>query len=176
MVLGVGAETFMGLATSSDLIHWTKKAYKAMSSAVVGFSVSASTAILIEGSNKKDKIVNQWIHDSTASLLRQSTVALPIIGTKLSAFAKEGSTYGDTTAGATPGAHAANYIYFNRVTGGVGAEFLATGIQIYFNALSKPTTGKVRLALYTNQGTYTPKNLIAATDEKNWVDVIGGLS
>jgi len=157
----------MGLATSSDLITWTKQGNVLLFD--LANPVQASCSILVEGTNPIDKIIEQWYIGGD---LKYNTITLPTTKTRIEVFAQDATTYGMTTIAATKVDHAANYIYFNRLT--VSANSISTKINIYFHTTNKPVTGKVKLALYQN-GSDTPTNLLGITEEKNWVDITGGV-
>jgi hypothetical protein len=157
----------MGLATSPDLIHWTKQGV--VLSVDSTDPIQASCAILVEGSSPMDKIIQQWYIGGD---LKFNSITLPLTKTRIEVFAQDPTTYGMTTISTTKVDHGANYIYFNRLT--VGAPSISTKLNIYFHTTNKPVTGKVQLALYAN-GTNTPTTLVGITEEKNWSDITGGV-
>jgi hypothetical protein len=158
----------MGLATSPDLITWTKVGK-------VLENPSASTSLLIEGTNPLDKIIQIWETDyTTPTEVRFLTVTLPTTKTLLGKFIPSfiyTTAKGDVTADDTNiDGYGANYIYFSRLTNDI--DFACSAISVNFHSMLKPLTGKVKCALYAN-GTNTPAALLGTTEERNWADIEG---
>jgi predicted GH43/DUF377 family glycosyl hydrolase len=161
-----GANHQMGLATSKDLYNWTKKGQ-----VLTGSGITASTAIKKEGTNPKDVMLKQWYFSWPSNGVMFNTIAVPNEFTKLYNWSSfDFPTYGDATYSSGAVDKSANYIYFQRIT--VSANFTPNCIQIYIYPQSKPTSGKIKLALYAN-GTNTPGALVATTEERDWSTITG---
>ena len=163
-----GAVHSMGLASSPDLITWTKQG-QVLTHAN---GITGSNGMLFEGTNPRDKIIAQWYCDYPNADMSFTNITLPTLLTKLSPFTIYKIQSGDTSPGGSSGSHAANYIYYYRVS--VTEAHTADSLRFYINLASKPTTGTVKTALYSND-TDAPKTLLAITDEKNWSDVTGNV-
>lgn len=155
-----GTTHAIGLATSSDLVHWTKQGK------VLDQGASASWVRLIQGSHPADKIAQIYYVAKAAPYgvgLAKATVSNAL--TPVDGFIKDEIRFGDTVKGTTTTSYAANYLYGGRIT--VPSVFSPNKIRIYLPAYMKPTSGKIKCALYAN-GTDAPTSLIAVTEEKDW--------
>ena len=149
----------IGLATSPDLITWTKHGR------VLEGGASVSFPILKTGTNPKDRIVQLWYTPEPSHQMRFANITIPNALTKLSGFNKyQKDFYGDNTLGTASNSYAANYIYFARIT--VASEITATTLRAFFGA-NLPTSGTVKMAIYAN-GTNTPTTLLAVSEERRW--------
>lgn len=152
----------LGLATSTDLIHWTNKGNAS------NYLVQSNGSIYIHGTNTKDDIVGLFYSAGGNLLYAKSTV--PLTGTKIEQFTQNPDYFGDIALGTYNKIddYAANYIYGQRVT--VSKNSIVTKINMYISDVSKPTTGKIRLGLYSNVSD-APNTLLGVTAEYNWIDV-----
>jgi len=157
-----GTSHSIGLATSPDLITWTKQG-------VILAGASASWVRLVEGSNGADKIAQIYYVNSSPAGTNLAKATIANAHTYIDKFKKDEVKYGDIVKGTTNTTYAANYIYGGRVT--VASACTPNKIRLYVSAASKPITGKVQCALYTDGGN-TPTTLIAITNEKDWSDVL----
>jgi hypothetical protein len=164
-----GTDHSMGLATSTNLITWTKKGQVLTTTG----GIQGSSAILKQGSNIKDVLVELWYTATTGNSFNYTNVTLPTLLTKLSRFLREEglAVYGDNTGAGTPASYLGGYIYFCRIT--VTSQIDSTAIRVYFNATSKPTTATVKCALYAN-GSDAPTTLLGITEELHWSIIRGG--
>ena len=152
----------LGLATSPDLITWTKQGK-------VYDLPTGSMPVVISGTRGEDKFIQIW-HNSGATGLRLIGASLPLIGTRLASFTnyRDNTKYGDYVLGASDAAHASNYIYLHRIT--VGGNITPTAIKINIKKVAMPSGGAFKLALYAN-GVNTPTDLLAVTEEKTYLQV-----
>lgn len=163
----------MGLASSRDLINWTKKG-RVMYRDSATDGVAASNGMLIQGSNSMDKLVKMWFTTSAEHKTKYSNITLPSLLTKVSQFVPLpifGTVFGDPTPTGSFDLHAGNYIYFTMKQ--LTSEITPDVINVFFSKYLKPTTGNVKCALYYNNSG-TPTTLLATSEEKNWADIIGG--
>lgn len=156
------ATTFtMALATSTDLIHWTKQGQKL----ATGNVVTASCPLLVEGTNQKDKIIKMYYTTYPTAQHRLTTIALPSEGTKVDKFVSSGLTIvGNTVSGNPASKRIAGRINVFRLT--VANAFTPDAIKVYIGAkeLTTGPAGKIKLALYSNN-VNTPQTLLASTQE-----------
>ena len=158
-----GTTHAIGLATSPDLVNWTKQGK------VLEQGASASWVRLVEGTDGRDKIAQIYYVAREAPYgvgLAKATVRNN--HTSIDNFEKDSVAYGDTVKGTTNAAYSANYIYGGRVT--VAAPCTPNKIRLYLPAYQKPSSGKIRCALYANSEN-APTDLIAVTEEKDWSDI-----
>lgn len=158
-----GTTHAIGLARSTDLVNWTKQGK------VLEQGASASWVRLVEGTDGRDKIAQIYYVAREAPYgvgLAKATVRNN--HTSIDNFEKDSVAYGDTVKGTTNAAYSANYIYGGRVT--VAAPCTPNKIRLYLPAYQKPSSGKIRCALYANSEN-APTNLIAVTEEKDWSDI-----
>ena len=150
--------TATGLATSPDLITWTKIG-KVLDDAIGTYSM------LRQGTNTKDKMIKMWSYDYSAnSGSRYHKINTPNDYTKLDSFKIP------LVASSLVG-YAANYLYYHKVT--IEENFTATDIRTFvLSSASYPaTSGTVKCAIYSDMEG-SPNTLLKTTEEKNWADII----
>ena len=173
-----GTNNSMGLATSPDLQTWTKrgKLFGDPTGIDGGQQITATTAIVVEGNNTDDKIINLWYsdykgvnHQVDCSITRFAKIALK----SLSAIAVVGTpakNYGDLfTELYTDTLYAANYIYASQIT--IGEDCTVDTMILFISPSSKPVTGNIKCALYANNAGNTGA-LLGITDQKAWSDIV----
>jgi predicted GH43/DUF377 family glycosyl hydrolase len=166
----------MGLATSPDLITWTKVGK------VLGedagdpdlSTITASQAVLYEGTDPRDRLVKLYYTLYPLKWLCFANVALPYSGTKISNFSISHSVrFGSDVKTATAASRGANYIHLFRVT--VSATTTITHIKafLYSDVDKAGASYKFKMAVYSNN-VNTPQNLIVESEERDWTSILGG--
>lgn len=150
----------IGLATSTDLVHWTKQGR------VLELGASANWVRLLAGSHPLD-IIAQIYYGASGLGIGKAT--LPSGGTYIDDFTLDIARYGDQVKGTSFTSYAANYVYGAKVT--ATSAITPNKIRLYVSSTSIPTTGKVRCAIYSDNAGL-PNALIAVSEELNWLDVI----
>jgi len=150
----------IGLATSIDLIHWTKQGR------VLQLGASANWVRLVKGSHPLD-IIAQIYYGASGLGIGKATLSSG--GTYIDGFTLDIARYGDQVKGTVFTSYAANYIYGAKVT--VASAMTPNKIRLHVSATSIPTSGKVKCAIYSDNAG-APDALIAVTEEKDWSEVI----
>jgi hypothetical protein len=170
-----------GLATSKDLITWTKSPLNPVITNTSGARVTATTPILYSGTNPLDRLVCLWYENYADSVLKYSTVTLPTTKTRVTDFQDRtvvshllpiefDKTAGDIIYSNTPNTKVANFIYLYRIT--VSSTMTPNYIGLYLYASSMPTTGTISAAIYAN-GSDTPTSRLVLSDVTNWSSLVG---
>lgn len=162
-----GATFAIGLATSTDLIHWTKKGR------VLEHGASANGVLLEEGTNVNDKIIQIWTNVASAPFgLTFAKATLTNSKTQIDVFEEDKVKDGDSIPVVGGGnTYAANYIYGGRVT--VANNCTTSKFKVFFTYPLSNISGKVKGALYAN-GANTPTTLLGITEERDWKYLEGG--
>lgn len=159
-----GSVHSMGLATSPDLITWTKKGQVLTHAS----GVTANTAILKEGTNEIDKIIDLWYTEIATNSMRLVTVSLPSLLTVLSGYSASTVVFGDTTPEGAYSAHSANYLYYYKIA--VTEAFSPDSIKTYFGAVKGANGNKFKIGVYTDNAG-VPGALVGQTEEIDHADL-----
>lgn len=160
-----------GLATSTDLINWTKQGIVLDRN---GSGSTATTFVLKEGTDTRDKILQMWftVYPGDTAMFATVSSPLPEGATKIDNFTTTPDiSYGDFVEGAPTNVRSPNYIHFFKVsvTDNITPDAIKMNIGAYIS-IGQYTTGKIRIAIYSDSSG-TPKNLLNTSTEKDWASV-----
>ncbi|MFW6327200.1 MAG: hypothetical protein ACOC2F_02720, partial [Bacteroidota bacterium] len=149
-----------GLATSKDLITWTKKGRKYTNED----GASATPLILFEGTEVKDKIVTGWSNEFPNQSSNFVKITKSTLGNKIDQFTTDREAYfGDDALEGSSSPRTSDRIDLFRVS--ATANQTVDHVKMFVaSGTSQRADGKCKLAVYSNNGD-TPENLLTLSEE-----------